>query len=90
MNYEDAKRIEKSEVTNALTYSVDSLTDIFSSGIPMMISSIISIILIVGVMFYIDYRLTIISLFVYPLLVLVNNFLQKIISKEQANYLSKR
>lgn len=90
MNYEDATTIDKSEVTNVLTYSIDSLGDILSSGIPMMISSIISIVLIVGVMIYIDYRLTIISMFVYPLLIFVNNMLQKIISKEQDVYYDRR
>lgn len=90
MNYEDATTIDKSEVTNVLTYSIDSLGDVLSSGIPMMISSIISIILIVGVMIYIDYRLTIISMFVYPLLIFVNNMLQKIISKEQDVYYDRR
>lgn len=90
MNYEDATTIDKSEVTNVLTYSIDSLGDVLSSGIPMMISSIISIVLIVGVMIYIDYRLTIISMFVYPLLIFVNNMLQKIISKEQDVYYDRR
>ena len=90
MNYEDATTIDKSEVTNVLTYSIDSLGDVLSSGIPMMISSIISIVLIVGVMIYIDYRLTIISMFVYPLLIFVNNMLQKIISKEQDVYYERR
>ena len=90
MNYEDATTIDKSEVTNVLTYSIDSLGDVLSSGIPMMISSIISIVLIVGVMIYIDYRLTIISMFVYPLLIFVNNTLQKIISKEQDVYYDRR
>lgn len=90
MNYEEASRLSKSDLTNVLTYGVDSLYDAFSSGIPMMISSIISIILILVVMLIIDYRLTIISLFVYPLLILVNNFIQKIISKEQDQYLDNR
>lgn len=90
MNYEAATTIDKSEVTNVLTYSIDSLGDVLSSGIPMMISSIISIVLIVGVMIYIDYRLTIISMFVYPLLIFVNNMLQKIISKEQDVYYDRR
>ena len=90
INYEDATTIDKSEVTNVLTYSIDSLGDVLSSGIPMMISSIISIVLIVGVMIYIDYRLTIISMFVYPLLIFVNNMLQKIISKEQDVYYDRR
>lgn len=90
MHYEEATRLSKSDLTNLLTYGVDSLYDAFSSGIPMMISSIISITLILAFMFALDFRLTIISLFVYPLLVFVNSYIQKIISREQDQYMDNR
>lgn len=49
---------------------VESLADVFSEGLASMISDLLQIIFIVSVMFYIDWRLTLICLATLPLMLI--------------------
>jgi ATP-binding cassette subfamily B protein len=49
---------------------VETLADVFSEGIASIISDLLQIIFIVGVMFYIDWRLALLSLATLPLLLI--------------------
>ncbi len=49
---------------------VETINDIFSQGIIMIIADLLTIVAIIGVMLYQDWRLTLVSLSVFPLLIL--------------------
>ncbi|MGD1892367.1 MAG: ABC transporter ATP-binding protein [Cyclobacteriaceae bacterium] len=49
---------------------IETLSDIFSQGVAAIIGDILQIVVILGVMFYIDWKLTLVSLSTLPLLVL--------------------
>ena len=49
---------------------IETLSDIFSQGVAAIIGDILQIIVILGVMFYIDWKLTLVSLSTLPLLIL--------------------
>jgi ATP-binding cassette subfamily B multidrug efflux pump len=49
---------------------VETLADVFSEGLAAMIGDLLQLIVIVGIMFYMDWRLTIVSLSTLPLLLL--------------------
>jgi ATP-binding cassette subfamily B protein len=49
---------------------IETLSDIFSQGVAAIIGDILQIVVILGVMFYIDWELTLVSLSTLPLLVL--------------------
>ncbi|MGB3588618.1 MAG: ABC transporter ATP-binding protein [Tunicatimonas sp.] len=49
---------------------IETLSDIFSQGVAAIIGDILQIVVILGVMFYIDWELTLVSLSTLPLLIL--------------------
>lgn len=49
---------------------IETLSDIFSQGVAAIIGDLLQIIVILGVMFYIDWELTLVSLSTLPLLIL--------------------
>ena len=48
---------------------IETLSDVFSQGIAAMIGDILQLIVILGVMFYTDWKLTLVSLSMFPLLI---------------------
>lgn len=48
---------------------VETLSDVFSEGVAAMVGDVIQVVFILGFMFYSDWRLTLISLAAFPLLV---------------------
>lgn len=60
---------------------IETIADIFSQGLFAMISDILKLIIIISVMIYIDWRLTIISLLTIPLLILATNWFRIVIKK---------
>ncbi|MEM6844830.1 MAG: ABC transporter ATP-binding protein [Bacteroidota bacterium] len=49
---------------------IETLSDIFSQGVAAIIGDILQIVVILGVMFFIDWKLTVVSLSTLPLLIL--------------------
>ncbi len=49
---------------------IETLSDIFTQGVAAIIGDILQILVILGVMFYIDWKLTLISLSTFPLLII--------------------
>ncbi|MEP1096639.1 MAG: ABC transporter ATP-binding protein [Cyclobacteriaceae bacterium] len=49
---------------------IETLSEVFSQGIAGMISDVLQILVILGVMFYMDWALTLVSLALFPLLIL--------------------
>lgn len=74
-DYLEAKKLQSGKIINACIGEVQGVASLRSNGIPAALSTIITIVLTVTVMFLIDARLTLISLFVYPILIMVNAIL---------------
>lgn len=60
---------------------VEAIADIFSEGLLVIISDLLKIIAVIAVMFYVDIKITIISLSVLPLLFIATSWFQKAIKK---------
>lgn len=71
MDYQVLQSAKEADMITDLQYGVDSLSDMLMDGVPMLIPSVISVALCLGAMAVIDWRLTLLSLPVYPLMVLV-------------------
>ena len=56
-------------VTRSIS-DVETLADVFSEGLAAMVSDLLQVVFILGFMFYIDWRLTLLSLSTIPLLVI--------------------
>ena len=59
-------------VTRAVS-DMETVADIFSEGLIVIIGDLLTLVFIIGFMFYIDWRLTLISLSTLPLLILAAN-----------------
>lgn len=71
---------DKTPVGTAVTRSISdiqTITDLFSSGVITIAGDLIQIIVILGCMFYMDVKLTLITLLVVPLLLLAANRFRK-------------
>ena len=55
---------------------IETLAEVFSTGIAGIISDVLQILVILGVMFYMDWTLTLVSLALFPLLILATYVLQ--------------
>lgn len=55
-------------VTTRTINDVETINDIFSEGIITIIADLLTILTIMGVMFYVDWRLTLVSLSTFPIL----------------------
>ena len=67
---------DKTPVGTTVTRSVsdmETIADIFSEGLIMIIGDILQLVVIIGVMFYMDWRLALISLSTIPLLMIATN-----------------
>src|SRR5258706_14560980 len=52
---------------------METVADIFSEGLIVIIGDLLTLVFIVGFMFYVDWRLTLISLSTIPLLIVASN-----------------
>lgn len=60
---------------------VETINDIFAEGIITIIADLLTIIAIVGMMFWMDWRLTLISLSVFPILLIATYWFQQAVKK---------
>lgn len=84
-DYLEAKKLQSGKIINAFIGGVQGVSSLLSNGIPMALSAIITIVLTVTVMFLIDARLTLVSLFVYPVLIMVNAILNRKLGNHFSN-----
>lgn len=66
MDYQSLQSAKEANMIADLQYGVDSLSDMLVDGVPMLIPSVISVALCLGAMAFIDWRLMLLSLPVYP------------------------
>lgn len=64
-------------VITRITSDVDSLNELFTSGVIDVLGDLVSIFAIIGFMFYMDWRLALVSLATVPLLFIATNWFRK-------------
>ena len=64
-------------IITRLTSDVDSLNELFTSGVIEGLGDMVVIIAIIGIMFWLDWKLALVSLVVVPLLILATNWFRK-------------
>lgn len=60
---------------------IEAINDIFSEGLISIIADVLTIIAIIGVMAYTDWRLTLVSLAVFPILIVATYFFKESVNK---------
>lgn len=68
-------------LTTRTVNDVESINDIFSDGLIPIIADVLSIISILGFMFYVDWRLALISLAPFPVLIVATYFFKESVNK---------
>ncbi len=64
-------------IITRLTSDVDSLNELFTSGVIEGLGDMVVIIAIIGIMFWLDWKLAVVSLIVVPLLIFATNWFRK-------------
>lgn len=82
--YLSFNQLSAGAVLATIGYGIDNIEGIISRGIPEAASSIIGIAIYLSAMFVIDWRLALLSLPVYPVLILINAHMQKKLHAIQA------
>lgn len=82
------ERQKKTEAVafSAINHQVDALSGILENGIPTILVSVVDIAVTLGIMFALDWRLTALSLPVFPMIVLLNAFMRRRVSAIQRTY----
>ena len=68
-------------LTTRTINDIESINDIFSDGLIPIIADLLTIIVTLGTMFWIDWRLTLISLVPFPLMVLATYYFKESVNK---------
>ncbi len=82
LKYTVIKKLNIANTINQIQYGVDSISGILGGGIPLGISSALSIVMTLSFMFIIDWRLTLLSIPVYPVLIFINSRLNNKLSAQ--------
>jgi ATP-binding cassette subfamily B protein len=68
-------------LTTRTVNDIEAINDIFSEGLISIIADVLTIIAIMAIMFYTDWRLTLISLAAFPLLIIATYFFKESVNK---------
>lgn len=68
-------------LTTRTVNDIEAINDIFSEGLISIIADVLTIIAIISIMFYTDWKLTLVSLAVFPLLILATYFFKESVNK---------
>lgn len=68
-------------LTTRTVNDIEAINDIFSEGLISIIADVLTIIAIIAIMFWTDWRLTLVSLAVFPLLILATYFFKESVNK---------
>ncbi|MET0242300.1 MAG: ABC transporter ATP-binding protein [Flavitalea sp.] len=68
-------------LTTRTINDIEAINDIFADGLIPIIADMLSIIAILGYMFYVDWRLTLISLAAFPILIVATYFFKESVNK---------
>jgi len=68
-------------LTTRTVNDIEAINDIFSEGLISIIADVLTIIAIIAIMFYTDWKLTLVSLAAFPLLILATYFFKESVNK---------
>jgi ATP-binding cassette subfamily B multidrug efflux pump len=68
-------------LTTRTVNDIEAINDIFSEGLISIIADVLTIMAIISIMFYTDWRLTLISLAAFPLLIIATYFFKESVNK---------
>ncbi len=68
-------------LTTRTINDIESINDIFSDGLIPIIADLLTIVITLGTMFWIDWRLTIISLLPFPIMILATYYFKESVNK---------
>jgi ATP-binding cassette, subfamily B, multidrug efflux pump len=68
-------------LTTRTVNDIEAINDIFSEGLISIIADVLTIVAIMGIMFYTDWRLTLVSLAVFPILIIATYFFKESVNK---------
>lgn len=68
-------------LTTRTVNDIEAVNDIFSEGLISIIADVLTIVAIMGIMFYTDWRLTLVSLAVFPILILATYIFKESVNK---------
>lgn len=85
-------RLDKTsaKLISAFSYKIDALSEVLSDGIPGIVITVVDIVITLGIMFALNWKLTLLSIPIYPVLILASNFMQnKIARVQRSNQIKK-
>jgi ATP-binding cassette subfamily B multidrug efflux pump len=68
-------------LTTRTVNDIEAINDIFSEGLISIVADVLTIIAIIGIMFYTDWKLTLVSLSVFPILIIATYFFKESVNK---------
>ncbi len=68
-------------LTTRTINDIEAVNDVFSEGLISIIADVLTIVAIIVIMFYTDWRLTLVSLAVFPLLIIATYFFKESVKK---------
>lgn len=68
-------------LTTRTVNDIEAINDVFSEGLISIIADVLTIIAIMGIMFYTDWKLTLVSLAVFPVLLIATYFFKESVNK---------
>lgn len=68
-------------LTTRTINDIESINDIFSDGLVPIIADLLSIVCVLGVMFYMDWQLTLIALIPFPIMIIATYYFKESINK---------
>src|SRR5690606_16750385 len=84
ISFQNLRFFDKTPVGTLTTRTVndiEAVNDVFSEGIISILADVLTIVAIISIMFYTDWRLTLVSLAVFPLLILATYFFKESVKK---------
>lgn len=81
LNLSQFDRTPIGTLTTRTINDIESINDIFSDGLVPIIADLLSIICVLSVMFYIDWRLTLIALIPFPIILIATYYFKESINK---------
>lgn len=85
-DYLKKNKVAEAELSAAINYQVDALSGILENGIPVMLSNMIDVGITFAVMIYLDWKLTLLSIPVFPVLFLLSRAVGRKVGKAQNDY----
>lgn len=89
-DYLEKNKVTEADLTASIQYQVDALSGILENGIPVMLSNVIDVGITFAVMIYLDWKLTLLSIPVFPVLFFLSRAVGKKVGEAQNEYQGAR